>query len=512
MNGTDLFMGLSHISRKYIDEAGNDTLSCTGHDPVAHTRWRRYVWIAAIAALLLLLVGCGAYIITRKLNWSKQLEKDLIFYNEDTGIGGVSKNWSIGDAKIELSAAPPVDGNVEITCNEWSLDAEGTLNIGAEYWIEKWNGKTYEEIAALDGAPWIVSEQKVICGTESSWTVNYLEKYGSLEPGNYRIGMMVLGASGSGESAQLGCFAKFRIQETNMAPCLEAYTKAFLALQNAEYYHIVHMTYPLNWDSQSEYAERRNEIWKSGNDYVDCLVVKEQNAREFTLSGSGQMLRSGVGYGLGWKDGRVSDKPDKWEKVDFVDDTGFELWTNYFGAAYQYAVDVQNTGDQLNIIIPREPDGEYYEIWAFFDAEGKIKKLEYAGVPSLTYGEEERKLLETVEVLPASEEQAAEVLKGINVINPAAFSFEEDLRWMEANGYATKTDGFQNTTAQGQMNAELAIRLADAEISSKTNIAVVFFDQSAEIWKVELTYSQNDGIYYEVYLDNMGITQLIAAK
>ena len=83
---------------------------------------------------------------------------------------------------------------------------------------------------------------------------------------------------------------------------------------------------------------------------------------------------------------------------------------------------------------------------------------------------------------------------------------------MEANGYATKTDGFQNTTAQGQMNAELAIRLADAEISSKTNIAVVFFDQSAEIWKVELTYSQNDGIYYEVYLDNMGITQLIAAK
>lgn len=71
MNGKELFRGLSYISRRYIDEAEFGTLSSAQNAPApaARARLRRPLLIAALIALLLLLVGCGAaYIITRNLN------------------------------------------------------------------------------------------------------------------------------------------------------------------------------------------------------------------------------------------------------------------------------------------------------------------------------------------------------------------------------------------------------------------------------------------------------------
>lgn len=151
MNGKELFRGLSYISRRYIDEAEFGVLSPAKESaPAARARLRRPLLIAALIALFLLLVGCGAaYIITRNLNWSKELEKDLRFYNEDTSVGAVPKGWVLDEAMFTLSAAPPENGNVTITCGEWSLDATDTLDIGTEYWIEKWNGTTAEAAAVL---------------------------------------------------------------------------------------------------------------------------------------------------------------------------------------------------------------------------------------------------------------------------------------------------------------------------------------------------------------------------
>ena len=146
MNGKELFRGLSYISRRYIDEAEFGTLFSAQNAPApaARARLRRPLLIAALIALLLLLVGCGAaYIITRNLNWSKELEKDLRFYNEDISVGAVSKGWVLDEAMFTLSAAPPENGNVTITCGEWSLDATGTLDIGTEYWIEKYRRRGF---------------------------------------------------------------------------------------------------------------------------------------------------------------------------------------------------------------------------------------------------------------------------------------------------------------------------------------------------------------------------------
>ena len=63
MNGKELFLGLSYISRTYIDEAERDTVSNHGGRERAGASTvrglRRPLLVAALAALLLLLVGPG---------------------------------------------------------------------------------------------------------------------------------------------------------------------------------------------------------------------------------------------------------------------------------------------------------------------------------------------------------------------------------------------------------------------------------------------------------------------
>ena len=63
MNGKELFLGLSYINRKFIDEAERDTVSNHGGRERAGASTvrglRRPLLVAALAALLLLLVGPG---------------------------------------------------------------------------------------------------------------------------------------------------------------------------------------------------------------------------------------------------------------------------------------------------------------------------------------------------------------------------------------------------------------------------------------------------------------------
>lgn len=62
MNGQEIFLGLSYISRKYIEEAETETVS--GGRGKAH-RIRRPFLLAAVIALLLLLVGCAVVYVLR---------------------------------------------------------------------------------------------------------------------------------------------------------------------------------------------------------------------------------------------------------------------------------------------------------------------------------------------------------------------------------------------------------------------------------------------------------------
>ncbi len=84
MTGKDLLMELGNISRKYYEEAENDTIaSAQGHKPL-----RKPLLIAAVIALTLLLAGC-AVVYVLSLNGIKlgdqRIEQDVYDYDPKTG-------------------------------------------------------------------------------------------------------------------------------------------------------------------------------------------------------------------------------------------------------------------------------------------------------------------------------------------------------------------------------------------------------------------------------------------
>lgn len=83
MNGKDLFLGLSHIDRRLIEEAETDMV------PVrTHGVFRKPLLVAALIALALLLVGCGVvYMLTmQNLKIGEQeVTYDVFDYDPDSG-------------------------------------------------------------------------------------------------------------------------------------------------------------------------------------------------------------------------------------------------------------------------------------------------------------------------------------------------------------------------------------------------------------------------------------------
>ena len=95
MNGQEIFLGLSYISRKYIEEAETETVS--GGAGKAH-RIRRPFLLAAVIALLLLLVGCAAVYV---------LKMEHVKISSGTASGSTSRLRSVPGTPCGSSAAPP---------------------------------------------------------------------------------------------------------------------------------------------------------------------------------------------------------------------------------------------------------------------------------------------------------------------------------------------------------------------------------------------------------------------
>lgn len=469
----------------------------------------RIVLIAAMIALLLFLVGCGAYIIVRNLYWAEELQEDLLSYNEISNVGNVSKNWIIDKAAVELSAQPPHDGNLEITCTEWSQKADGMLTVGNEYWIEKWNGTTYEEIPTLDRTPWIVPEQKIVCGTKSNWSVNYREKYGELGAGEYRIGMMFSKESPDGEIAQLGCYAKFNVQDAAYAPTLEDFTASLNEILNSNSYHIIRYSY--DTPSFSPFSAVKTEILKYGDNYAECIIRKSKDTDEWTSEGDGSLYRNDVGFAIEWSGDSVFTEPKTWSEADYVN-AEVPLWSTFFDSAYQNAIEVTTADNQLRIFaLTGIKQDKLYEMRIFFTGEGSIYRMECAGIPDKMYAEEDRELWVDVEILATTPEEADLLLQSIDISMPQFFSYHDDLQRIEQQGAEKRLDGFRNQSFQDEMTSRLAAQLARAEVSVELGTVNVFFDEAENIWKAEITSALDDSLFYAVYMNGEGITQMIVA-
>lgn len=133
MNGKELFTGLSYISRKYVDEAEQDTLGGCAKGPV---RLRRPLLIAALVALLLLLVGCAVAYATGwlqrvfSMRSDAPLSEEQIHYIEgnEQPVGQTQGNqdWSV-ELKSTISDETAAYLVFQVTAPE-KIDLEQYLN------------------------------------------------------------------------------------------------------------------------------------------------------------------------------------------------------------------------------------------------------------------------------------------------------------------------------------------------------------------------------------------------
>lgn len=100
MNGKNLFLGLSYIDRKFIEEAETDTI------PAKRLSIRRPLLVAAMIGLMLLLVGCGIMLYSLV---QMRVKESKIMYGQtgETKVGEAVCFEETDDVYIELGAYYP---------------------------------------------------------------------------------------------------------------------------------------------------------------------------------------------------------------------------------------------------------------------------------------------------------------------------------------------------------------------------------------------------------------------
>lgn len=492
MNGKDLLVGLGNIDHKYYDEAENDTIV----SETRHRTLRQPLLVAAIIALTALLVGCGVMVAKRMLNWTPEMQEILAPYNEQTELGAVAKDWYIEDVDIHLSIAQPETSLLPISAETWSAEAEGTLEVGTEYWIEKWNGTSYQEIHTLDGNPWMVPTQTLDCNGEFSWTADYSQSYGQLEPGHYRLGMMISLIPPSGEKTEMGCYAKFQIYTKDIKPYVDAYVKAFDDLLQGDTFHI-RVKDHYGKDAMASDKYNITDVWKAGQDYFQHSVTYYLD--DTFCWDWGDLLRNGAGYTLTFGSTEADTHPATVENVQYLEPFNFTLHLSEFDF-FRSGVDSVTVDGNSVILID---DEEKVEVQ--YNASGSIAMLSFV--------DEESDLTIEAEVLEDEPEEIHSWIESIDVVSPRSFSYAKEIEALTHLSYDKIESDFRNTSPVSNLSRDAVLEKAKAECTrADYNVYSISYDQESKMWKVEFGISW-DSYYYEViYISNTGLTQLVATR
>lgn len=508
MNGRDLLLELGEIDRKYYEEAENETIAASANAAGAHPQKGKkpILRLLLIAAVILSLSVTAYAAVIRKHNWSPEMQEILAPYNEETGPGAAARDWYIGDVDIYLSVSQPADGMLSVSAETWTEKAEGTLEAGTEYWIEKWDGTAYREISTLDGKPWTVPAQTFACNGAFSWDADYSRKYGQLEPGHYRLGMMIALAPAGGERTEMGCYAKFQIYTRDIAPYMDAYTQAFDALAEGDTFHICVIE---RYGKDPIAADKYNitEIWKADQDYFQHSVTYE---RDGTFCWDyGNLLRNGSGYELTFGSAEVSANPGTVKEVGYLEPFNFTLSLSEF-EFFKVGVDSVTTDGSRVILVKEE---ESVSGAHFGPRRVEVEYGTNGNIAGLTFTDEESDRTIAVEVLDETAETIRTWIRSIDVVTPRSFSYKQEREALANLPYTQIFSDFRNTVPVSGMTGARALEIAKSECTrADYNMYSIGYDPESDMWKVEFGISW-DSYYYEViYISGAGQTQMIAVR
>ena len=127
--------------------------------------------------------------------------------NETTGTEHWADDWGISLSVLDVS---PI--GLTLVCTQNGGIAEGNLETGSNYWVEKNENGTWIEVKKQGEAVWDMMAHLIPSSTTTEWTIDWSWLYGALSSGTYRIGKTIVDFKESGASKSHTYFAEFEIK------------------------------------------------------------------------------------------------------------------------------------------------------------------------------------------------------------------------------------------------------------------------------------------------------------
>ena len=439
-------------------------------------------------------------------------------YDQNYALGAGQMRWHFLDDSWQFALGAEnatATGLTLFYCE--SDDDHQSLTAEAGFWIEqlvdgKWTLLTPK--AEVTNAP--AAQIHVSWNSRDTLPVDWTDSYGPLGPGFYRLGRYHTVTMPDGQTETRHCYAKFRLYDPNQNVLLAKCANALDALLARDCYHIYSFDYGESY-RQPGSSYQQKEIWKQGSDYfsLSSSIQRTSGIRRYY----GSLWRDGKYYGLEWSgEPLTSPLSSWWRSVDgYMDSSDLSMWDYSIRWFDSKVEEVIQEGNTISIYETYDFDNRYQcsETRLTFDDDGNLMGMVRFYLPTRDCAEAEKVTDEEMVVLGSSASEIQQKIRQVDVSTPISFSYEQDVA---ANPKAVKS-GFRNTSAKPVSGVEDAIALADRECTlphRENGLATpyyqiqVYHDADAGIWKVELYWWQDEDVYQAIYMDEQGITQMVA--
>jgi len=462
MNGNDLFRGMNYVNLKYIEEAEAVT-QLQGSKKILSLR--RPVLIAAVIAMLLMLVGCGAaiYVILAEEPWVS------IPRVEGT-------NVPREDIQISVTLVTPAYLSYRCDIEEFGSEEQSIfLYTDAPCTIEKKMDEGWQELSRkIIDTQW--TADKVLTDGHFDGRLQWNAHYGYLDVGVYRVTAPIV-------EGHDDFVLEFEITEDMHSEGLEMADD----LANREFWHI-RENFTTEYGSlenvpaeakeqylrEDESADDSSEYWKCGEDYLYLIYDGDQIIM-------GMMYRDGIKYKL----------VREWESND-APIVGWMPWPDMdLNRVTEWRYVFETTQGQKDI--SRSSDGSIETVVL-----SSTEKAADGFDVDVTY-------TTTLRVMPTSQDDIRKMIDDQNTNAWQAFSWEEDQKSSKALDVS-----FVNTTSNPISTTAEALALAEKECTVEYTQVKIYRDDIAGIWKIEYQIFYGYQGYQYVYLNDNGQTVMVS--
>lgn len=463
---------------------------------------KRILLTAAVVAALLALAGCAMAI---HYVWAESLftslprltGEDIHYEDIELTITGVSPTGMSLMCTIRNEAFP----------EENQDEAQNAIEIiNGPFYLEKKTETGWEELPKrIEDATW--QKQEFITGGQLDLGYSWGLVYGRLNPGTYRLTTTVV-------EGQPEVRVEFNIADyANMtnAEAIQKCNDAIDAVLNRECYHV----YLSQLQEFGEIPEgirmddgqntSYSEFWKSGEDYLELFAREEGHVVD------GMMKKDGVKYRLDNETEYDSNTPVAgWSVWPALDDERLAWWAAYYepnSVLFPEGIGIISD-EEITFQRKTYEDNQTETISFRFDEAGNLKKIVSTRVEKRFYAENAFVPVTNTMTIEICDTDAASISKKIA---DQDVNFYRDFSWEKDQKERTPLNvAFQNTTVSPVTNAPEAIAQAVKECNVEYTKIVVYRDEAAGMWRVEFQILYGHGGYQYVYLNNDGITQMIA--